>query len=108
LFEDGERLKAVARISQGLGRGLEACRDAPGVSDVRVLGAIGVVEFDKPLDAGALSDRFAEVGVFVRPMGRVIYLTPALIIDDDDLERLTGAVARVAREGARFGLRSLD
>jgi adenosylmethionine-8-amino-7-oxononanoate aminotransferase len=108
LFEDGERLKAVARISQGLYAGLDACREAPGVVDVRVMGAIGAVEFDRPLDAAALTDRFVDAGVFIRPMGRVIYLTPALIIEDADLERLTGAIVKVCRAGADFGARSLD
>ncbi len=94
LFETGAWAADVARISKGLERGLSACRGLPGVVDVRVLGAIGVVEMDAPVDVGALSTRFAERGCWIRPMGRVVYLTPPLVIGDDDLSRLTQAVAQ--------------
>ncbi len=92
LFEDGTWRADVARISKGLKRGLEPCRHAPGVVDVRVLGAIGVVEFDAPVPVAAFCRRFADAGVWIRPMNKVIYLTPAFSIPDNDLERLTGAV----------------
>jgi adenosylmethionine-8-amino-7-oxononanoate aminotransferase len=95
LFETGAWRDDVVRISAGLAEGLEPCRGRPGVTDVRVLGAIGVVEFDTAVDAGALCAAFAEQGVWIRPMGRVVYLTPALTIDDADLRRLTDAVVRV-------------
>ncbi|MGH6970438.1 MAG: adenosylmethionine--8-amino-7-oxononanoate transaminase [Caulobacteraceae bacterium] len=95
LFEDGAWRKNVARIEARLAEALAPCRAAPGVTDVRARGAIGVVEFDHALDAGALCARFAEMGVWIRPMGRVIYLTPAFVISDEELERLTGAVRRV-------------
>jgi len=92
LFEDGSWKAAVARISAGLAAGLEACRDLPGVVDVRVLGAIGVVELDRPVERGPLCLRFAELGCWIRPMGRVVYLTPAFVISDEDLARLCNAV----------------
>jgi adenosylmethionine-8-amino-7-oxononanoate aminotransferase len=95
LFEDGGWRDDVVRISEGLRAGLEPCRGAPGVVDVRVKGAVGVVEFDTAVDAGALSRRFAEAGVWIRPMGKVIYLTPAFVVSDAELERLTSAIARV-------------
>jgi len=95
LFEDGEWARQVARISGALAEGLEPCRQLPGVVDVRTLGAIGVVEMAEPVDAGALCARLAEEGVWIRPMGKVVYLTPAFIIDDADLQRLTGAVRKV-------------
>jgi len=95
LFEDGAWRGNVARIAEGLAAGLEPCRGAPGVVDVRVRGAVGVVEFDKAVDAGGLSRRFAEDGVWIRPMGKVIYLTPAFIVADGELEQLTSAIARV-------------
>jgi adenosylmethionine-8-amino-7-oxononanoate aminotransferase len=94
LFEDGLWRGRVARIAEGLAQGLEPCRDLPGVADVRVRGAIGVVEFERAVDAGALCTRFAELGAWIRPMGKVVYLTPAFIISDQDLDRLTGAVRR--------------
>ncbi|WP_419321253.1 adenosylmethionine--8-amino-7-oxononanoate transaminase [Caulobacter sp. ErkDOM-E] len=95
LFEDGAWRADVARVSAALAEGLEPCRAAPGVVDVRVLGAIGVVEFDAPVAVGDLCARFAEEGVWIRPMGKVIYLTPAFTTPDADLALLTRAVRRV-------------
>ncbi len=95
LFEDGAWRADVARVSAALAQGLEPCRAAPGVVDVRVLGAIGVVEFAAPVAVGDLCARFAEEGVWIRPMGRVVYLTPAFATPDADLALLTRAVRRV-------------
>ncbi len=92
LFETGAWKADVARIEAGLRAGLEACRGAEGVVDVRVMGAIGVVEFGVPVETGPLNTRFAELGCWIRPMGKVVYLTPALVIDDADLERLCRAI----------------
>ncbi|ALL13258.1 adenosylmethionine--8-amino-7-oxononanoate transaminase [Caulobacter henricii] len=96
LFEDGTWRSDVARISAALATGLEPCRSAPGVVDVRVLGAIGVVEFASPVPVGDLCARFVDEGVWIRPMGKVIYLTPAFSIPDPDLALLTRAVRRIA------------
>ncbi|MEI7932257.1 MAG: adenosylmethionine--8-amino-7-oxononanoate transaminase [Alphaproteobacteria bacterium] len=92
LFEDGLWRGRVRAIEAGLREGLEPCRKLPGVSDVRVLGAIGVVEFAQAVDTGGLCARFTELGCWIRPMGRVVYLTPPLVIDEDDLRQLVGAV----------------
>jgi adenosylmethionine-8-amino-7-oxononanoate aminotransferase len=92
LFETGAWKDAVPRIEAGLVRGLEPCRAAGGVVDVRVMGAIGVVEFDQPVETGPLNARFAELGCWIRPMGKTVYLTPALVIEDADLDRLCRAV----------------
>jgi adenosylmethionine---8-amino-7-oxononanoate aminotransferase len=98
LFETGDWRGGVARIEAELHEGLEPCRGAPGVVDVRVRGAIGVVEFDRPVDVGGLCSRFVDEGVWIRPMGKVVYLTPPFTIDDGDLQRLTGAIRRVIGE----------
>jgi adenosylmethionine-8-amino-7-oxononanoate aminotransferase len=95
LFATTDWRAEVARIERGLARGLEACRGLAGVVDVRVRGAIGVVEFAHNVEAGPLSARFAAEGVWIRPMGRVVYLTPAFVITDAELEQLTGAIRRV-------------
>jgi adenosylmethionine-8-amino-7-oxononanoate aminotransferase len=100
LFEDGAWKGAVAHIETALRRGLEPCRAAPGVVDVRVMGAIGVVEFDAPVDTGGLCSRFAALGAWIRPMGKVVYLTPPFVIGDEDLALLTGAVKAVVCGGA--------
>jgi adenosylmethionine-8-amino-7-oxononanoate aminotransferase len=97
LFETGDWRADVARIEAGLRAGLEPCRAGAGVVDVRVKGAIGVVEFDKPVAVGALSQRFAELGVWIRPMLNLIYLTPAFVTTDEELAKLTGAIRTVAR-----------
>ena len=94
LFEAGTWQADVARIARGLERGLAPCRDLAGVVDVRVLGAIGVVEMEASVDVSALCSRFADLGCWIRPMGKVVYLTPPLVIGDDDLGLLTQAVAR--------------
>ena len=95
LFEQEPRLRQVADIATALERGLSPCRDLAGVRDVRVKGAIGVVELDRIDDLDALRARFVEQGVFVRPFGSVVYLTPAFIIEAEELERLTSAVVDV-------------
>jgi adenosylmethionine---8-amino-7-oxononanoate aminotransferase len=95
LFESEPRLEQVAQIEAALARALAPCRTLPGVVDVRVKGAIGVVEPERMDDLAALRARFVEEGVFVRPFGRVVYLTPAFIIGDEDLDVLTAAVRRV-------------
>ena len=98
LFESEPRLDQVAYISALLARGLEPCRDLKGVVDVRVTGAIGVVELEKISDLAGLKRRFVERGVFVRPFGRIVYLTPAFTISDDELATLTQAIVAVLAE----------
>ncbi|OYW28245.1 MAG: adenosylmethionine--8-amino-7-oxononanoate transaminase [Caulobacter sp. 12-67-6] len=100
LFEDGAWRGEVARVSAGLAQGLEPCRSAPGVVDVRVFGAIGVVEFEAPVAVGDLCARFAEMGVWIRPMGKLIYLTPAFTTSDADLALLTRAIRKVVGVGS--------
>jgi adenosylmethionine-8-amino-7-oxononanoate aminotransferase len=98
LFEDGERLRNVARIEQWLAAGLSPCRDLPGVTDVRTRGAIGVVELERIADLNALRSAFVAKGAFIRPIGNVIYLAPALTIGEDDVAFLTRVVGEVLRE----------
>jgi adenosylmethionine---8-amino-7-oxononanoate aminotransferase len=100
LFAHEPRLAQVAEIEASLKVGLEPCRDVRGVKDVRVRGAIGVVEFAKLDDIATLKRRFVERGVFIRPFGDIIYLTPALTISGDDLRRLTEAIVEVVRDEA--------
>jgi len=97
LFETEPRLEQVAALSHALERGLAPCRTLPGVKDVRVKGAIGVVEFERLDDLNALRARFVEEGVFIRPFGNIIYLTPAFTITEQDLGKLTSAIVKVAR-----------
>ncbi len=99
LFESEPRLRQVAAIAAALARDLEPCRELPGVRDVRVQGAIGVVELGSIDDMAALKRRFVEAGVWVRPFRNIVYLTPAFTIGEDDLKRLTDAIVAVLRAG---------
>jgi adenosylmethionine-8-amino-7-oxononanoate aminotransferase len=99
LFEREPRLAQVEVISQQMTRELSICRDLPDVVDVRVRGAIGVVELERIANVDSLRARFASEGVFIRPFGNVVYLTPAFTIAPDDLSRLTGAIGRVLAKG---------
>jgi adenosylmethionine-8-amino-7-oxononanoate aminotransferase len=97
LFEREPRLQQVAAIAVQLERELAPCRKFPRVKDVRVMGAIGVVEMERIADLNALRARFVDEGVFIRPFGNVIYLTPAFTIAPNQLTQLTGAIVRVTR-----------
>jgi adenosylmethionine-8-amino-7-oxononanoate aminotransferase len=97
LFEREPWLAQVHAISEALRRDLAPCRGLPHVKDVRVRGAIGVVELDALNDLEALRRRFIDAGVFVRPFGNVVYLTPAFTIGEGDLATLTNAVVKVLR-----------
>jgi adenosylmethionine-8-amino-7-oxononanoate aminotransferase len=98
LFEREPRLEQAARIEAQLKAELEPCRGLPGVVDVRVKGAIGVVQLDRETDA--LRGRFPELGVWLRPFRDILYTTPPLTIGEADLSRLTAAIRQVATEVA--------
>ncbi len=95
LFEREPRLAQVVHIAQRLEAGLAPCRALPGMVDVRVLGAIGVVQLSALPDREALKRAFLERGVWVRPFGDIIYLTPAFTISDAELDQLTAAIVSV-------------
>lgn len=101
LFACEPRLAQVAAIETGLSQGLAPCREMPGVREVRIKGAIGVVELDRIGNLNALKRRFVEAGVWLRPFGNIIYLTPAFTIGEQDLSRLTRAVVEVLRAERR-------
>ena len=84
----------IARIETALEQGLAPCRELPRVGEVRVLGAIGVVEMKEPVDMRAITTFFVDNGVWVRPFGKLVYLMPPFIVSDDELLELT----RVLRE----------
>jgi adenosylmethionine-8-amino-7-oxononanoate aminotransferase len=96
LFESEPRLADVARIERHLTSALEPARGLPGVVDVRVKGAIGVIELTS-LDRNVLRGKFLERGVWIRPFGNIVYTTPPLSIPDGDLEQLTSAMVDVVR-----------
>lgn len=85
----------VRRIERDLTAGLAPCAEFAHVRDVRVLGAIGVVELDRPVDLADVQRRLVERGVWVRPFGRLVYLMPPYVINSADLKTLTDAVVDV-------------
>ncbi len=97
LFDSEPRLQQVADISSALLQGLAPCRSMRGVKEVRVNGAIGVVEMERIGSLDGLRVRFVEEGVFVRPFGNIIYLTPAFTIASDELKTLTDAIVKVVK-----------
>ena len=100
LFEREPRLAQAAAIGDALRAGLAPNQDLPWVKDVRTLGAIGVVELTRVDDMNRLKQRLVDQGVWVRPFGRIVYLTPALTIEPDDLQSLIRAVNAAVAAGA--------
>ena len=99
LFDTEPRLKQVAAIEQQLHTELASCRSLPGVTDVRVKGAIGVVEYDTGVyDMWELRRVFVEQNVWLRPFGNIVYLAPPFVISSKDLSTLTQAVYKVFTE----------
>ena len=92
LLEQGGWQQRVGDIQVQLQVELARCRELDNVVDVRVLGAIGVVEVDRPVDMHVVPHWFVEQGVWIRPFGRLIYIMPPYIIDSKDLTQLTDAI----------------
>lgn len=88
----------ILQIEKELVGGLAACREQPHVADVRVLGAIGVVELDRTVDMYTIQHEFVSEGVWVRPFGKLIYLMPPYLIDEADLQALTAAVVKIVKK----------
>jgi len=84
--------ETVAAIERGLRDGLAPARGLPGVADVRVLGAIGVIEASGPVDVPAVQRVLVERGVWLRPFRNLVYTMPAYVIGEADLGRITDAM----------------
>jgi adenosylmethionine-8-amino-7-oxononanoate aminotransferase len=99
LLADGSWRRDVARIERGLAEGLAAARDLPGVRDVRVLGAIGVVQLGGPVDVAAATRAAVDRGVWLRPFRDLVYTMPPYVTDDADVAEIAAAVVAAARTG---------
>ena len=89
----------VTRVEAGLRAGLAPAGDLPGVADVRVLGAIGVVQLDHEVDVAAASRAAVERGVWLRPFRDLVYTMPPYVTGDDDLAAIGDAVVAAAAVG---------
>lgn len=92
LLRESDWQTNIARLQAGLEKGLAPCRELNSVNDVRVLGAIGVVEMKEPVNMKTITQAFVDAGVWVRPFGKLVYLMPPFVMTDDDLSTLTSAV----------------
>ncbi len=87
----------VQRIERELTAGLAPCRDFAHVADVRVLGAIGVVELNESVAVAAYQRAFVARGVWVRPFGKLVYVMPPYVMQSPDIDTLTSAIVEVVR-----------
>lgn len=96
LFASQPRIQQVALIEELLMAELQTLKDVPGVKDVRVKGAIGVVQLAKPMttELNWFKQRFIEDGVWCRPFGDIVYTTPALTISHEELHSITNAIVK--------------
>jgi adenosylmethionine-8-amino-7-oxononanoate aminotransferase len=98
LFESEPRMEQALAIETQLREELAPCAGMAGVREVRVKGAIGVVQMERPMDAVSLRAKFVEKGCWIKPFGDIVYLTPPLVISAGDLSVLTRAICETLRE----------
>jgi len=96
LLEERDWRASVAGIERRLRDGLEPARSLPGVADVRVLGAIGVIELEQDVDVARATAVAVERGVWLRPFRELIYAMPPYVIEPQDLDAVTGAMVAAA------------
>ncbi|HSE09436.1 MAG TPA: adenosylmethionine--8-amino-7-oxononanoate transaminase [Nocardioidaceae bacterium] len=101
LLLGGDWQADVERISSGLRRSLAPARDLPGVKDVRVLGAVGVVQLEGPVDVPAVTDAALERGVWVRPFLDLVYTMPPYISTDQDVATIGRAIVDAVKATTR-------
>ncbi|MFC6023261.1 adenosylmethionine--8-amino-7-oxononanoate transaminase [Plantactinospora solaniradicis] len=99
LLRTGDWAGEVARVERALSAGLAPLRGAPGVADVRALGAIGVVQLDHDVDLAAATAAAVAHGVWLRPFRNLVYTMPPYVTDDEDLARICTAIGAAAAAG---------
>ncbi len=107
ILDENHWREQVADLETAMRQGLEPCRRLPGVTDVRVLGGIGVVEMEQAVNTAVMQTCFVEQGVWIRPFNRLIYLMPPYPTPATDVARLCAAVEKVLRHVGYAGRRYL-
>lgn len=101
MVAEGQWRDQVAQIEDGLERGLRPLADLPGVADVRVLGAIGVVELERDAPMREATEAAMAEGVWVRPFGRLIYTMPPYICTDEDIAQICRGITAAVKEATK-------
>ena len=101
MVAEGQWRDQVARIEAGLERGLRPLAATPGVGDVRVLGAIGVVELERDAPMRETTEAAMAEGVWIRPFGRLIYTMPPYICSDEDIAQICRGITAAVKEATK-------
>ena len=101
MVAEGQWREQVTRVEAGLERGLRALEDLPGVADVRVLGAIGVVELERDAPMRETTEAAMAEGVWIRPFGRLIYTMPPYICTDEDIAQICRGMTAAVKEATK-------
>ena len=92
LLDNQDNTARIGAIEASLAEGLAPAHEVAAVRDVRVLGAVGVVELDRPVDVPAVTEAALEAGVWVRPFRNLVYTMPPFVCSPDDLTTITSAI----------------
>lgn len=92
LIASGEWQSQVANIEQWLHQYMTPCSELDAVADIRILGAIGVVETKVAVDVGVIQAKFVESGVWIRPFGKLVYVMPPFISTQAHIKQLCNAI----------------